>query len=329
MGKTKIEWATDVWNPIRGCSPVSPGCKNCYAAAVAKRFSGTGQPYEGLVRINAKGERTDDWNGRIRFVEEHLFDPMHWKRPRRIFVNSMSDLFHENLEDSIIDRIFAVMALSPQHIFQILTKRPKRMLAYFEGLQKIADQWLKKLTEQEPNKKHSFTPSDVLNLRWMHWRINQGPAFPYGPWPLPNVWLGVSAENQETANQRLPFLAKTPARVRFVSYEPALGPLDLTRWIEQVDLVICGGESGPHARRMDLEWARSMRDQCEKAKIAFFFKQWGEWWPNEQGNYECPESLRQLAYDEPGEEYSRIGKKAAGHLLDGKIYQQFPRQYEA
>jgi protein gp37 len=131
--KTGIEWTDATWNPIRGCAPVSAGCKNCYAADVARRFSGPGGAFEGLVRVNAAGERTNDWNGRVRFIEERLLDPIGWAAARRIFVNSVSDLFHEAVTDQQIDRIFAVMAMCPQHTFQVLTKRPRRMLAYFES----------------------------------------------------------------------------------------------------------------------------------------------------------------------------------------------------
>src|SRR5579885_1145834 len=133
MKKTSIEWTNATWNPIRGCSRVSEGCRNCYAEKVAFRFSGLGQPYEGLVRINAAGERKPEWNGEVRLVEEHLRDPLKWKKPQRVFVNSMSDLFHENVPDEWIDKIFAVMALCPQHIFQVLTKRPERMRKYLLG----------------------------------------------------------------------------------------------------------------------------------------------------------------------------------------------------
>ena len=131
--KTGIEWTDATWNPVRGCSRVSEGCRNCYAEKVAYRFSGPGQPYEGLVRINAAGERKLEWNGQVQLVEKHLLDPLKWKEPRRIFVNSMSDLFHENIPDEWIDKIFAVMALSPQHTFQVLTKRPERMRKYLSA----------------------------------------------------------------------------------------------------------------------------------------------------------------------------------------------------
>ncbi|GGA80852.1 hypothetical protein GCM10011507_35100 [Edaphobacter acidisoli] len=151
--KTGISWTDATWNPIRGCSRVSEGCRHCYAERAAYRFSGPGQPYEGLVQIGADGKRRPQWNGQVRFVEEHLLDPLKWTRPRRIFVNSMSDLFHENVTDDMRDKIFAVMALCPQHTFQVLTKRPERMLKWFTnhyrvyspGARELAFTYVKKL----------------------------------------------------------------------------------------------------------------------------------------------------------------------------------------
>jgi protein gp37 len=305
VGKTSIEWTDATWNPIRGCSRISEGCRNCYAEGVAYRFSGPGKPYEGLVTIGPNGARRRQWNGQVKFVEKHLLDPLKWKAPRRVFVNSMSDLFHENVTDEIRDRIFAVMALCPQHTFQVLTKRPERMLNYLTGLSEVAAAWSRKI--EKP-----FTASDVLNLRWMHWRLNQGPAFPYGPWPLPNVWLGASVENQAAADERIPLLLQTPAAVRFISAEPLLGPITF-RWatwdswtiahphferaevaegrggkrrlvrehdgLRMLDWVIVGGESGHDARPMHPGWAESLRDQCVAAGVPFFFKQWGLWHP--------------------------------------------------
>src|SRR5581483_6960697 len=207
------------WNPIRGCSRVSEGCRNCYAEKVAYRFSGKGQPYEGLVRINPAGERQPQWNGRVRLVEKHLLDPLRWKNPRRIFVNSMSDLFHEGVSDLLLDKIFAIMALCPQHTFQVLTKRPERMLKYFtesfnsdEAEARGSDfaAWcIGTLGEDAFHKQ--------LELKW--WKGS------------PNVWLGVSVENQEQADRRIPLLLQTPAAVRFASAEPLLGPIKIRRYV--------------------------------------------------------------------------------------------------
>lgn len=265
--RSKIEWTEATWNPLRGCTRVSAGCQHCYAERVADRFSGPGQPYEGLVK-RVGGEPR--WTGRVDFVESALDQPLRWKKPRMIFVNSMSDLFHESVPDAWIDRIFAVMALCPQHVFQILTKRPDRMRAYCAA----------------------------LPPHWATLSID-------GQWPLPNVWLGVSVEDQATADERIPVLLDTPAAVRFVSAEPLLAPVRLarlgpawpggritnalrgTRWPEldevgaitsrtaRLDWIIVGGESGPGARRFNAEWAESIVDQCRAAGVPCFVKQLG------------------------------------------------------
>lgn len=257
---TGIQWTDATWNPIRGCSRVSEGCRNCYAEAVARRFSGQGLPYEGLT--NGQGR----WNGTIRVVEEHLTDPLRWKRPRRVFVNSMSDLFHENVSDQTIDRIFAVMAFSPQHTFQVLTKRPERMLAYMNGL------------SRHP-KDHCW--ADALRS----FRVfGHGDTLRSVSLPLPNVWLGVSVEDQATADARIPLLLQTPAAVRFISAEPLLGPIDLLKQNEvplsmlptaRLDWVIVGGESGPGARACERHWLALIVQQCKRADVACFVKQLG------------------------------------------------------
>jgi len=267
--RTGIQWADATWNPLRGCSRVSEGCRNCYAEKVAARFSGPGQPYEGLAtRSPAR------WTGKVRLVEEHLADPLRWTRPRRVFVNSMSDLFHERVPDEWIDRIFAVMALSPRHTFQVLTKRPERLNAYLRcgiGL------YSRVLAAAEPLREQ-FTELNQIGI--------SNPA----ALPLRNLWLGVSVEDQATADERIPLLLQTPAAVRFVSYEPALGPVDFGRALElsadltplfhvpprdHVDWIIVGGESGPGARPFDVAWARSTIAQCRAAGVPVFCKQLG------------------------------------------------------
>lgn len=292
--KTKIEWTDATWNPVRGCSRVSEGCRNCYAEGVANRFKGEGMPYEGLI---AKGGQ---WNGQIKLVPENLDQPLRWNRPRRIFVNSMSDLFHENVPDDFIDQVFAVMALADRHTFQVLTKRPQRMMEY-----------LKK-----------FDSQDAL----------------FRDKGLPNVWLGVSVEDQATADERIPLLLQTPAAVRWISAEPLLDHLDLCsispanqpKWIDAVngwhfgrpcnklDWVVVGGESGKNARPMQREWARSLRDQCQAAGVPFLFKQWGEWAPNwlcrDDDNSEIPGTMWM----------DRMGKKIAGRKLDGCLHDGYP-----
>ncbi len=326
--KTKIEWTDATWNPIRGCTVVSEGCRNCYAMNVAARFSGEGQAYEGLAYRNSSGAH---WTGKVRLVEEHLKDPLRWKRPRRIFVNSMSDLFHESIADEWIERIFQVMYDAKHHVFQVLTKRPERML-----------DWISR-------------SAFLTNA------------------PLINVWLGVSVEDQGTANERIPLLLETPAALRWLSAEPLLGPIDLTRlkWRGHtswdalsgisydetgdhlstpfLDWIVVGGESGSNARPMHPDWVRSLRNQCiegrgfkdEPGLPWFFFKQWGEWSPRATANFtpmtlvcEATGQHWQLGEEPftaehqscPATHFSmtRVGKKTAGHLLDGREWHEFP-----
>lgn len=283
MKATAIEWTDSTWNPIRGCSRVSEGCRNCYAERVAARFSWgeeeamvggsslegrAGGPYEGLATMTKDGPR---WTGEVRFVRKHLSDPVAWKKPRRIFVNSMSDLFHENVTDEQIDMIFAVMALAPQHTFQILTKRPERMRAYigdgsYDGHRRV----------QVWNAKVHMAGKPVSPMDW----------------PLPNVWLGVSVENQEAFRKRVPALLSTPAAVRWVSAEPLLGFVDLHDGLwrttkdatgeyesaplkTRLDWVVIGGESGPGARPFNIDWAAEMMADCQEADVPVFMKQFG------------------------------------------------------
>lgn len=295
---TSIEWTRGddgsegkTWNPTRGCSRVSPGCDNCYAMRVAHRFSGPGKPYDGLTRI---GKRGVDWSGRVRLVPEMLDVPLRWRKPRRVFVNSMSDLFHESLSNEEIAAVFGVMAACPQHTFQVLTKRAKRMREWFEtaGTQTLSWLWQSAVNACDGHaQRESMTD-----------RLRTGTT-----WPLPNVWIGVSAENQATADERIPHLLATPAAVRFVSCEPLIGPVDLTRIVESfhpgpppssvefdglrgfcgatpaedtpavrgLQWVIVGGESGPGARPYDLAWPRDIIRQCRESGVAVFHKQVG------------------------------------------------------
>lgn len=306
-GSTKIEWTDKVWNVLRGCSRVSEGCRNCYAERTATRFSGPGQPYEGLAKFHhlaADLGIEPHWTGEVRFIPELLDQPLHWKKPRKIFVNSMSDLFHEKVTDKWLSEIFGIMALCEQHTFQILTKRPARML-------------------------------DVASRWWGgSGRLDVGPPH--------NVWLGVSVEDQKTADERIPLLLQTPAAVRWVSYEPALGPVDFTYALSQchnftpykgdygaalvtrgIDWLVAGGESGPGARPADPMWFRGVRDQCYLARVPFFFKQWGEWIPAHTLN--LPTSRTYKGEVKDGAIMLRVGKKTAGHLLDGRAWQEFPQ----
>jgi protein gp37 len=282
----KIAWTDrSDWNPLRGCTRVSEGCRHCYAEAIAARFSGPGQPFEGFAEKTTNGPR---WTGKIALMEDRLTLPLKWRKPAKIFVNSASDLFHENVPDEWIDRIFAVMALAPQHSFQVLTKRPKRMRAYFERWPDGAARF-----HHVAGEAYKIDPSLPHGANGWVWDLQKR-------WPLPNVWLGVTAEDQERADERIPELLATPAARRFVSVEPMLGPVDLTEIVirhrvgEQhinalhceedpedcgeigpatLDWVIVGGESGPGSRPMHPQWARDLRDQCQAAGTAFFMKQ--------------------------------------------------------
>lgn len=364
---TKIEWTDETWNPVTGCSKISQGCKNCYAMREWPRLAGNPKTaYFGR-------EFTD-----VRCHPERLDQPLRWSKPRRIFVNSMSDLFHPDVPDDFIDRVFAVMALSPQHTFQVLTKRPERMRAY--------------MNHGEGFGRWGFIDGRARQIYAERYRA----PFPTGKvllGPLPNVWLGVSVEDQAAADERIPLLLETPAAVRWISAEPLLGPINLESvlwpnkgghrvdvlragyWnaagyryggpsaelgaerglftnhsdMARLDWVVAGGESGPNARPMHPDWARGLCDQCVAAGVPFLFKQWGEWAPRR------PESERDgldgatnlpaidmwpcgyIARD--GAEFRarpastdnvlrqamwRVGKKAAGRLLDGAQYDGYP-----
>lgn len=261
-----IEWTDATWNPVRGCSRVSAGCLNCYAERQAIRHAGPGGAYESLV---AKTNGHPVWTGKIRLVHELLGQPLRWKKPRRVFVNSMSDLFHPNVPDEFIDQVFAVMALCPEHSFQILTKRPERMSRWFGPANNGAPR----------DVIVGITADRTVNIR-------QRPCHYQEEWPLPNVWLGVSCEDQATADERIPLLLQTPAAVRFVSFEPLLGPINCSEipipgthgkmWdLRDLQWVIVGGESGPRARPCDVAWIRAIVQQCQEARVPKFVKQLG------------------------------------------------------
>ena len=264
MGKTSISWTEHSWNPTRGCSRISPGCLHCYAERMAGRFCGLGRqdrgkcedgPFAGFAEITPAGAR---WTGKVELIPEMLDIPLRRKKPTTYFVNSMSDLFHERLSDEAIDRVFAVMALSPQHTFQVLTKRAERM-QHWASEQNPYATVAHRIAVNAANIAAHF-PRDFPNA---HSR----------PWPLPNVWLGVSVGYQ-MRKSRIDLLRQAPAAVRFLSLEPLLedlGTLDL----EGIDWVIVGGESGPGARPCDIAWIRSIVRQCKEAGVRCFVKQWG------------------------------------------------------
>ena len=340
---SKIEWTDATWNPITGCSVVSPGCTNCYAMRLAGTRMKHHPSREGLTEPSKKGPI---WNGQVRFNEDWLHQPLKWQRRRLIFVCAHGDLFHENIPDAWIDPVFAVMAKARQHTFQVLTKRADRMRDYVAGVSKALGGV--QLNARERSLRTSMLP----------WTTSQ--------WPLPNVWLGVSAEDQTRADERIPDLLNTPAAVHWVSAEPLLGPIDLTSVnpnidalkgaqpivvdgaVEDVtfghslDWVVAGGESGPNARPMHPDWARGLRDQCEGAGVPFHFKQWGAWapgeccppmartervahWWNNQWDYGriTPHESETMHSDDEPDVYL-VGKKAAGRLLDGEEHNEFP-----
>lgn len=293
MAKTSIEWTDENWNFLRGCSRKSPGCANCYAESIARRFCGPGLQYEGLIGKHGQ------YNGKIMQVPEKLQEPLSWKKPRKVFVCSTSDLFHENVPFDYIDRAFAVMSTCPQHTFQILTKRPERMREYMLNHEVCVRDCVK----------YDLEVAEAMQR------------------PLPNVWLGVSIEDQATADERIPLLLQTPAAVRWVSAEPLLGPVNMT-WVDRsdgmmvekfpcIDWVVAGGESGAKARPTHPEWVRSIRDQCVAAGVPFLFKQWGKFAPNwlndDNGN-----KIQETEWMDP------VGKKKSGRMLDGVVWDQYP-----
>lgn len=360
---TKIEWTENTWNPMVGCSIVSPGCTNCYAMKMASRLEamagdglddngyavrGTGplDHYRGLTRWTKAGPV---WTGKLMMAPDHILTkPLRRKKPTTYFVNSMSDLFHENVPDEWIDRVFAVMALCPQHTFQVLTKRAARMRSHItdaldDRISEIWWQW------------HEDGTANLSSTQY----VASGRGRTDMPWPYENVWLGVSAERQQEADERIPDLLATPAAVRFVSAEPLLGPIDfrqLGSYARQTDAltgvyhsqdgssdrphldwIIVGGESGSNARPMNPEWARFIRDQCVSAGVPFFFKQWGEWveWPDDKFDSLTAERLGSGRYGyfqqssvDKKIHVRRIGKSNAGRLLDGREWNEIPLRKE-
>jgi protein gp37 len=231
--KSTIEWTEYTWNPVTGCTKISTGCRNCYAERMAKRLQAMGQPNYS--------------NGFTVCVHDHMLDtPLRWKRPARVFVNSMSDLFHENVPECFIHKVFDIMTRTPQHHYQVLTKRAERLVDTSGSL----------------------------------------------PWP-DNVWMGVTVENNNYT-YRIDLLRKVPARIKFISIEPLLGPITKLD-LREIDWVIVGGESGPGARQMRPEWVIDIRDQCRVSGVPFFFKQWGG-----------------------------TNKKKSGRVLEGRTWNQMP-----
>lgn len=316
--KSTIEWTDRTWNPIVGCSKCSAGCDNCYAERMAARQAYMGnhnylkvvnhivEDLSGENVVNEPDFWFEGWTGKTDFVESAIEKPLYWKTPQHIFVCSMSDLFHPSVPFEWIADVWRTMAFCPQHTFQVLTKRIERALEFVK--------WLEN--------KHTYDGGDLMFK-------NPDGGYIWKTWPLPNVWLGTTAENQEMADKRIPDLLKCPAAKRFVSVEPMLSAVDLEKAIDVpngrylnylrgdyyvvigkdengqaifsdrpygaigrgrgVDWVICGGESGPGARPMHPDWARGLRDQCKAAGVPFFFKQWGEYAPLSNWHVMVPE----------------------------------------
>jgi protein gp37 len=294
---------------------------------VAARFSGPGQPYEGLALMTSAGPR---WTNEVRLVEEHLCDPLRWQKPRLVFVNSMSDLFHEKLAFEEIDRIMAVMALAPQHTFQVLTKRAGRMRAYLEACNSDRARGESLVDAME-----AVRPLQTATLGRSGFR----------PPLLSHVWWGISAEDQPTLEERLGDLLSLPeaARVRWISAEPLLGRMNLRKAFQKwhrsllrmpwhtgkIDWVVAGGESGPGARVPHPQWFIDMRDECRVAGIPFFLKQWGEYLPAEDALVRGLHGPHEYIHSHEGcqgipQLMVRVGKKAAGDLLEGKQYHEYP-----
>jgi len=291
MADTKIQWTDKVWNPVRGCSKVSPGCANCYAERMASRFARPGDGYDGLVFAKRDG-RAPGWTGEARFIPEMLDAPLRWRKPSLVFVNSMSDLFHDDITNEQIAAEFGVMAACPRHTFQVLTKRPKRMTEWFEWATRDAtDAGSGRFNSQaEACRGEAIDALQRLVSSGYHPLRSELTGYD-SRWPLPNVHLGVSVENQAAADERIQLLLQCPAAVRWVSCEPLLGAVNLDDlwgerrvyrgdtvsgfldWEPSIDWIVCGGESGPNARPMHPDWARSLRDQCKAAGVPFWFKQ--------------------------------------------------------
>lgn len=325
---SKIEWTETTWNPVMGCTPVSEGCRNCYARAMMDRFAGR----KGWPKTAST----------VTLFPERLEQPLHWRKPRLVFLPSMGDLFHEDVPDEFIDHVWATMLLSPRHTFQVLTKRPERM-----------QQYLTRRTD--PTFSNTTTCYTSVLRAADHIRSKQPGLMNIGIsdpvcFPARHVWLGVSVEDQAAADERVPILLDTPAAVRFVSCEPLLGPVMFRRpdfsdcghgagWLEagnaaggpSIDWVIVGGESGPGARPMNPNWARGIRDQYQVAGTPYFFKQWGAYAPwgigscNYMRSFNCDEMhhKHKNVVRQPYVMF-RVGKHRAGRLLDGREWNEIP-----
>lgn len=345
MGASRIEWTDATWNPITGCSHAgSPGCDHCYAQRMANRLRGRcGYPSDDPFRVTFHPDRLDE--------------PLRWKKPRRIFVDSMGDLFHEDVPTAWLDQVFGIftacraLANLERHIFLLLTKRPERARDY------LASRPPREHLVAWSEAAHSIVTIGDGNVTlleavqaycWAHWDkdgyAKSEPAewsaidtF----WPLPNVWLGVTVEDGP-AKHRLDVLRSIPAAVRFISAEPLLADLAYLNLSDGIHWVIVGGETGPGARPMHPDWARSVRDQCQGAGVPFFFKSWGEWAPCGDALTSGPDVEHALCRcgafgaippeqectdcgaDDHWELMDRCGKKRAGRRMGGREWNEWP-----
>ena len=351
--QTKIEWTDATWNIVTGCQIVSPGCTNCYAMRLAGTRLRNIPSRVGLTKDTKAGPV---WTGDVRFNREWLDQPLRWKRSRMIFVAAHGDLFADGVTDEQLDQIFAVMALSPQHIFQMLTKRPERMRDYLLEMERCFND-----DDREFSKRWGTAATEATESPCAAGAI-QDIEF-----PLSNVWLGVSIEDQTRADMRVPILLNTPAVIRWTSDEPLLSEIRYSgvsgdrkrkwNWLTgctgtmyqdgpdinygpKIDWVVAGGESGANARPMHPDWARSLRDQCAAAGVPFLFKQWGNWQVASEGNGHLDHNMaRNDAFwiDIDGTRHKpsstgltkpyamhRVTKSVAGRLLDGVEHNGFP-----
>jgi protein gp37 len=289
------------WNPIRAhdpiqertgwhCERVSAGCDHCYSERQNRKAGasgGTGLPYTAASRLRVE----------LTLDQRILTAPLRRRKPAGYFI-SMTDPFGEWVPNGWLDQLFAIMALCSRHRFFLLTKRAERIFDYLDGVQ-----------DSDSHRSRSNIVWDTVDALCTKYRLECDYSI---PWPLHRVWIGVSVEDQRVADERIPLLLKTPALTRFVSCEPLLGPVDLSKYLSYLDLVIVGGETGPNARPMHPDWTRSLRDQCAAAGVTFHFKQWGEWGELIPG----AKSMDGMV---------RMGAGAAGRLLDGREHLEVPK----
>lgn len=339
MSETAIEWTHRpgtkgrTWNPTKGCSRISEGCRHCYAEQQGGRIvrMGKGKPtiYDDLVKKVGDEWR---WTGKVPLFTDVLSEPLRWRDPSTVFVNSMSDLFHESLSNEQIAAVFGVMAATPQHTYIILTKRAKRMREWFE--------WISNAASAEQLTEAAFCAVMAQSRGSFQLRRETRDAMDKTTWPLASVWLGVSVENQDAADERIPELLETPAVIRLLSCEPLLGPVDAklrgcfhegagtaerpdeledhSECAARISWVISGCESGQGARRCEAEWLRSLRDQCDTAGVPYFLKQATAW---DEGRSTIVAHGIGLG---PGSHHKASGVIGAPYL-DGKQHLAFPR----